>query len=113
MEGNLTRARSSLYITPSSSMSSIHSSSPLSRSTPSPPDADRRIVAGLGVPPTKHRQVHNISVSPGGTPGHMRVLSENSIPSSLHSPLRAIRIPNTATPSPVRAEAENKDFAPT
>lgn len=111
MEGNLTRARSSLYITPSSSMSSIHSSSPLSRSTPSP-EVELRIVAGLGVPPAKHRQVHNISVSPGGTPGHLRILSENSIPSSLYSPLYAVRTPVAASPSPVRAETEIKDFGP-
>jgi hypothetical protein len=113
MEGNLTRARSSLYITPSSSMSSIHSSSPLSRSTPSPPEAERRIVAGLGVPPAKHRQVNNISVSPLGSPGHTRIFSENSIPSSLHSPLHTVRTPVAATPSPVRAEADNRDSVST
>lgn len=96
MEGNLTRARSSLYITPSNSMSSIHSSSPLSRSTPSPPDAERRIIVGLGVPPAQHRQTHSSSVSPSGLPGHpghMRILSENSIPS--YSPQRGV-------PSPVK-----------
>ena len=109
MEGNLTRARSSLYITPSSSMSSIHSSSPLSRSTPSPPDAERRIVAGLGVPPAKHRQVNNLSSSPLGGPGHMRVFSENSIPSSLYSPLNAVRTPVTTAPSPVRGEPDKRD----
>jgi hypothetical protein len=113
MEGNLTRARSSLYITPSSSMSSIHSSSPLSRSTPSPPEVERRIVAGLGVPPAKHRQVKNISASPVGSPGHMRVFSENSIPSSLYSPLPAVRTPVTATASPVHSEAERRDSVTT
>jgi hypothetical protein len=112
MEGNLTRARSSLYITPSSSMSSIHSSSPLSRSTPSPPAAEHRIVAGLGVPPAKHRQVNNISASLG-SPGHMRVFSENSIPSSLCSPLHAVRTPGAATPSPVRADSDSRDSVST
>src|SRR5450432_1733345 len=106
MEGNLTRARSSLYITPSSSMSSIHSSSPLSRATPSPPDAERRIVAGLGVPPAKHRQTNQL-ISPANTPSHSRVLSENSIPSSLHSPLRIARSPAAGLPSPIRTGGDN------
>lgn len=72
MEGNLNRARTSL-ITPSRSMSSIHSSSPLSRSTPSPP------TNGLANGPSKHRQLHTPIDSPVGTPGHSRVYSENSI----------------------------------
>ncbi|KAL3428051.1 hypothetical protein PVAG01_01560 [Phlyctema vagabunda] len=79
MEGNLTRARGSLYITPSGSMSSIHSSSPLSRSTPSPQNA-LRIVHAFGVTPTRHREFHTSSSSQG-SPGHSRVYSENSIPS--------------------------------
>ncbi|TVY85360.1 hypothetical protein LSUE1_G000305 [Lachnellula suecica] len=77
MEGNLTRARSNLYITPSGSLSSIHSSSPLSRSTPSPPE-NLRFISRRGAPPSIHRQV-NISGSPVGSPGHSRVYSENSI----------------------------------
>jgi hypothetical protein len=85
MEGNLTRARSSLYITPSSSMSSIHSSSPLSRSTPSPPQTGQRIVPQLGVPPAKHRQLHTPSDSPNASPGHSRVYSENSISPGLRT----------------------------
>lgn len=93
-------------------MSSIHSSSPLSRSTPSP-EAERRIVAGLGVPPAKHRQVNNVSVSTIGSPSHTRVFSENSIPSSLHSPLNTVRTPVAATPSPVCVEADNRDSVST
>ncbi|KAI9738949.1 MAG: hypothetical protein M1818_005263 [Claussenomyces sp. TS43310] len=84
MEGNLTRARSSLYITPSSSMSSTNGSSPRSRSTPSPSGSGLRIVPQLGMPPSRHRQVPNIYPSPT-SPGHMRILSENSLPSSLHT----------------------------
>ena len=83
MEGNLTRARSSLYITPSGSMSSIHSSSPLSRSTPSPSETDARIVPQLGVFPATHRQVHATSDSSNASPGHSRVYSENSISSTM------------------------------
>ena len=86
MEGNLTRARSSLYITPSGSLTSIHSSSPLSRSTPSPPQ-DRRILPQLGVSPAKHRQFRSQPESSHSSPGHSRVYSENAIPSVLgHTP---------------------------
>ncbi|CZR60969.1 uncharacterized protein PAC_10865 [Phialocephala subalpina] len=82
MEGNLTRARSSLYITPTGSMSSIHSSSPLARSTPSPQN-ETGIIPALGVPPSKQRQLNTPSDSPMSSPGHTRVLSENSISSPL------------------------------
>jgi hypothetical protein len=85
MEGNLTRARSSLYITPSGSLSSIHSSSPLSRSTPSPPQDERRIIPALGISPAKHRQLHTPADTPNGSPGHSRVYSENSIYSTLRT----------------------------
>lgn len=108
MEGNLTRARSSLYITPSASMSSsIHSSSPLTRSTPSPPGADRRIIAGLGMPPAKHRQPTHVMVGKS-SPGHIRVSSETSIPSALQTPPHMPRSPGIilATP-PTRSEKEN------
>jgi hypothetical protein len=104
MEGNLTRARSSLYITPSSSMSSMHSGSPLSGSTPSPSDADHRILPQLGVPPAKHRQLNNSS-SPAAL-GHTRVSSENSI-SSLYKPLQSPRSLSFSTPTP-RCETDNK-----
>jgi hypothetical protein len=58
-------------------MSSIHSSSPLTRSTPSPPT--QRIVPQLGVGPSKHRQLNTPSDSPNASPGHTRGYSENSI----------------------------------
>ncbi|KFY05673.1 hypothetical protein V492_08370 [Pseudogymnoascus sp. VKM F-4246] len=79
MEGNLSRARSSLYISPSSSMSSIHSSSPLSRSTPSPPEP--RIISQMGLPPARHRQLNHSNLGPN-SPNHARVGSENSLPVS-------------------------------
>ncbi|ELR07770.1 hypothetical protein VC83_01123 [Pseudogymnoascus destructans] len=79
MEGNLSRARSSLYISPSSSMSSIHSSSPLSRLTPSPPEP--RIISQMGLPPARHRQLNHPNLGPNG-PAHARVGSENSLPLS-------------------------------
>ncbi|KFY72319.1 hypothetical protein V499_07544 [Pseudogymnoascus sp. VKM F-103] len=79
MEGNLSRARSSLYISPSSSMSSIHSSSPLSRSTPSPPEP--RIISQMGLPPARHRQLNHSNLGPN-SPSHARVGSENSLPLS-------------------------------
>ena len=84
MEGNLTRARSTLYINSSDSLSSIHSSSPLSRSTPSPPE-NKRIVSQMRVPPTKHRQIHTSSDTPNASPGHSRVYSENSIAEDLRN----------------------------
>lgn len=95
MEGNLTRARSSLFVTPAGSLSSIHSSSPLSRSTPSPPVNGTR-PTGLGVPPLKHRQLHTPNESPSVSPGHIRVQSENSI----STPLRT-----ASTRFPVRASS--------
>lgn len=85
MEGNLTRARSSLYITPSGFMSSIHSSSPLSRQTPSPQN-DPRILPQLGAPPSKHRQLDAGTELSNSSPGHSRAYSENSIASGLRSP---------------------------
>jgi len=95
MEGNLTRARSSLFVAPIGSLSSIHSSSPLSRSTPSPPTNGQRFSA-LGVPASKHRQLHTLHDPLNSSPGHARVQSENSIstptrsaPSSTRFPVRA------------------------
>lgn len=94
MEGNLSRARSSLYISPSSSMSSIHSSSPLSRSTPSPPEP--RIISQMGLPPARHRQLNNSNLGPN-SPAHARVGSENSLPLSPPS--------NTSNPAPTSRPA--------
>lgn len=85
MEGNLTRARSSLYITPSTSISSINGSSPLHGMTPSPPEGRGRILPQLGMPPARHRQMGGNGLPSPTSPGHTRIFSENSIPSSLHS----------------------------
>jgi hypothetical protein len=101
MEGNLSRARSSLHITPSSSMSSIHSSSPLSRSTPSPPAA-AHIVPQMGNPPARHRQTNTSNLGPN-SPGHYRVSSENSIAPTTKTTVHIPRSVSTAvklTPSP-------------
>ncbi|KAH0565583.1 hypothetical protein GP486_001033 [Trichoglossum hirsutum] len=83
MEGNLSRARHSLIASPSPSMPTPQNS------RYSPPSAD--VDAGgllvrppLGVSPAKHRQLHSASSS-NGTPGHLRVSSETSVPSSLYS----------------------------
>ncbi|KAH8594315.1 hypothetical protein B0O99DRAFT_742198 [Bisporella sp. PMI_857] len=79
MEGNLTRARSTLHMA-SGSISSISSSSPLSRGTPSPQ-------VGQLSQTTLYRQ-HSFD-SPMASPGHSRVYSENSI----SRPAKGIRFP--------------------
>ncbi|KAI9051144.1 hypothetical protein LZ554_005246 [Drepanopeziza brunnea f. sp. 'monogermtubi'] len=84
MEGNLTRARSTLYVTPSGSGSSIHSSSPLSRSTPSPQN-DRLAI------PSKQRP--SPPSAQAVSPGHARRGSENSTLSSQRIALFRIPIP--------------------
>ncbi|KAG0650033.1 hypothetical protein D0Z07_3876 [Hyphodiscus hymeniophilus] len=109
MEGNLTRARSSLYITPSSSMSSIHSSSPLARSTPSPPN---RIISQSGVPAAKHRQLNSPADSPS-SPGHSRVYSENSISSGLRNAPFPVRSASAAARYMGKAGVEASQRSPT
>ncbi|KAL2067433.1 hypothetical protein VTL71DRAFT_1858 [Oculimacula yallundae] len=94
MEGNLTRARSSLFTTPTGSLSSIHSSSPLTRSTPSP--HNETAVTPLGVALSKQRQLHSVSESSAASPRHARVGSENSV----LSPARVAPFP---IPFPVRS----------
>ncbi|CAD6446694.1 fe35d5e5-953c-4c10-84ce-61719043794c [Sclerotinia trifoliorum] len=87
MEGNLTRARSSLYVTPSISMPSIYSSSPLTN--PSLLQLDRRI---SGVP-SRQRSFSSFQTSSAAlSPGHSRVWSENNI-----SPSRATAFPVRAS----------------
>ena len=46
-------------------------------------------MGSLGVPPSKHRQLHTPVDSPSGSPGHARVYSENSI----SEPLRTAPFP--------------------
>lgn len=67
-------------------MSSILSSSPLSRSTPSPPQNEPRNISALGLPASKHKQLSTPTDSPMGSPGHSRVYSENSISTPLRRP---------------------------
>ncbi|KAF5870175.1 uncharacterized protein Bfra_010321 [Botrytis fragariae] len=87
MEGNLTRARSSLIVTPSISMPSIYSSSPLTN--PSLLKVDRRI-SGI---PSRQRSFSNFHTdSTASSPGHSRVWSENNI-----SPSRATAFPVRAS----------------
>lgn len=88
MEGNLTRARSSLYVTPSVSMPSIYSSSPLTN--PSLLNIDPRTI---GIP-LRQRSFSNYHTdSTASSPGHSRVWSENNI------------FPSRATAFPVRASS--------
>ncbi len=88
MEGNLSRARHSLAITPSSSMSSISSKSP--DATPRSPPLSSKI-NGWGISPTKHRQLHSPLSSSASSPGHSRIFSETSVPSSLHTSPQSLR----------------------
>ncbi|KFY45682.1 hypothetical protein V495_02852 [Pseudogymnoascus sp. VKM F-4514 (FW-929)] len=104
MEGNLSRARSSLYISPSSSMSSIHSSSPLSRSTPSPPEP--RIISQMGLPPARHRQLNHSNLGPNSS-SHTRVGSENSLPMS--PPHHAILTPKPSLPLISSPQLDRRD----
>ncbi|KAI9782964.1 MAG: hypothetical protein M1839_004439 [Geoglossum umbratile] len=89
MEGNLSRARHSLIISPSPSMSPSSAnrySPPYSAASPPSTDADGGMILihpPLGVSPAKHRQLH--STTSNGSPGHSRVFSETSVPSSLYS----------------------------
>ncbi|KAI9816415.1 MAG: hypothetical protein M1832_005082 [Thelocarpon impressellum] len=96
MEGNLSRARHSLIISPSPSMSpSLPASPPWTRTTAVSPHADeRRIYPAMGVSPARHRQLHPTLPSSTGSPGHARVFSETSVPSSLHSSDRSSRKEN-------------------
>ncbi|KAJ8061035.1 hypothetical protein OCU04_010113 [Sclerotinia nivalis] len=87
MEGNLTRARSSLYVTPYISMPSIYSSSPLTNS--SLLQIDRRISGA----PSRQRSFSSFHTgSTALSPGHSRVWSENNI-----SPSRATAFPVRAS----------------
>ncbi|KAI9644723.1 hypothetical protein NHQ30_006749 [Ciborinia camelliae] len=87
MEGNLTRARSSLYVTPSISMPSIYSSSPLTN--PSLLKVDRRL---SGVPSRQRSFSNHHSDLTASSSGHSRVWSENNI-----SPSRATAFPVRAS----------------
>ncbi|KAI9875479.1 MAG: hypothetical protein M1830_008421 [Pleopsidium flavum] len=89
MEGNLSRARHSLAVTPSSSMSSISSKNP-DATERSPPLSSK--INGWGISPTKHRQLHSPLSPSASSPGHSRVFSETSVPSSLHTSPQSLRL---------------------
>ena len=85
MEGNLSRARHSLMVSPSlSSSDSI--------------DTAREIPQHLSgvtewtMSPPKHRQLPSALSSSSGTAGHSRVFSETSVPSSLQTTPQSLRL---------------------
>ncbi|KZF26275.1 hypothetical protein L228DRAFT_8903 [Xylona heveae TC161] len=85
MEGNLNRARRSLMLSPSSAMfsSSTNSSSTTKQSPlPSLPSNEHRARSALDIPPTRQSRVDASWADAG--PGHTRVFSETSLPSSTY-----------------------------
>lgn len=81
MEGNLSRARSTLEHRPASSMSSFSSRGPEPVSLYTLPKNGR---SPGGFPPSRHRQA--IALTPDEyQQGHSRVFSETSVPSTLHT----------------------------
>ncbi|KAI9839997.1 MAG: hypothetical protein M1819_000189 [Sarea resinae] len=91
MEGNLSRARRSLIISPSSPMSSNGEHTDQRPPRYQNQISERRIHPALGVSPAKHRQLYSSPLNPSGSPGHSRVFSETSVPSSLNSVPDALR----------------------
>jgi len=84
MEGNLSRARSTLERRLSSSMSSFENRSPEPVSLYTIPGKSR---TPGGFSPAKHRQA-NFPTLDETKQGHSRVFSETSVPSSLHTSLQ-------------------------
>jgi hypothetical protein len=83
MEGNLRGARESLVVSPT--FSSTRSPSEMSLHINSTRDRDRRLYAGLGpIPP--RIPIRSSPLSPSGSPGHSRGLSETSVPLPFSSP---------------------------
>ncbi|KAI9837917.1 MAG: hypothetical protein M1837_002656 [Sclerophora amabilis] len=94
MEGNLSRARTSLLTSPSPSPSPSISNSPHSPyHTPnSSADLNDRLSNHhLGSTPSKHRLLHMSAFKAAASPNHARVSSETSVPSSLYTSLIATR----------------------
>ena len=83
MEGNLSRARSTLQARPSSSMSSFANRGPEPVSLYTIPNKGRN---PSEYTPAKHRQA-NIPILDESKQGHLRVFSETSVPSSLQTGL--------------------------
>lgn len=84
MEGNLSRARSTLERRPSSSMLSFSNCTPEPVSLYTLPKKGR---GPGGFASTKHRQA-NLPTLDENQQGHYRVFSETSVPSTLHTALR-------------------------
>ena len=87
MEGNLSRARHSLMVSPTSpSLSS-------SESMDAPPEIPQHLsgITERTMSPAKHRQLPSALPSSSGSPGHSRVFSETSVPSSLHTTPQSLR----------------------
>jgi hypothetical protein len=83
MEGNLRGARESLVVSPT--FSSTRSTSEMSLHINSTRDRDRRLYAGLGpIPP--RIPIRSSTLTPTGSPGHSRGLSETSVPLPFSSP---------------------------
>jgi hypothetical protein len=83
MEGNLRGARESLVVSPT--FNSTRSPSEMSLHINTTRDRDRRLYAGLGpIPP--RMPVRSSPLSPTGSPGHARGLSETSVPLPFSSP---------------------------
>lgn len=81
MEGNLSRARSTLEHRPSSSMSSFSNRGPEPVSLYTLPKNGR---SPGGFSPSRHRQAH-VPMPDEYQQGHSRVFSETSVPSTLHT----------------------------
>ena len=82
MEDNLSRARYSLNMRPSSAMSSNQNTSPPMGNNDDSPQSN--ISGGWDLSSSKNRQAESSS-SPGSTLGHSRVFSETSVPSSVQT----------------------------
>ncbi|KAI9800065.1 MAG: hypothetical protein M1825_004247 [Sarcosagium campestre] len=90
MEGNLSRARHSLILSPSSPSPSPINGSPFSfKRSPSAEPNLRRLPFGLGISPARHRQLHSSQQASQHGTNHSRVFSETSVPSSLYTSQRS------------------------
>ena len=108
MEGNLSRARSTLEHRPSSSMSSFSNRGGEPVSLYTLPKKGR---SPGGFSPSKHRQA-NLPMLDENVQGHSRVFSETSVPSTLqtapngHSPEEESRTPYGGDPAPKDRNSE-------
>ncbi|KAI9761419.1 MAG: hypothetical protein M4579_001069 [Chaenotheca gracillima] len=94
MEGNLSRARTSLLVSPSPSAGSSLSNSPYSPKHTPNSSADLKHHQAVGVTPSKHRLLNYSPFNSAGSPNHARVFSETSVPSSLYTTFMAKGVAN-------------------